>query len=343
MKIIYGLASEGMGHAIRAKPIIEELSKKHDLVIATDNEAYDFFSKQYKTQKIGSFRIVFENGKVKHVSTVIKNLLSFPKATLRFVSLIKKFSKFNPDLVIVDFEPFTNYLALWKKKPIISIDNQHTINTETDRPGNTKDRMVSKIVTKTLSPKADHYLACTFFFPETKNKRMNLFYPVLRKELLNKKPKYKNYILVYLSHSDQNLIHILKRINQEFIIYGLRKKIKEENIITKEFNEKSFIDDLANAKALISNGGFNTISEALYLKKPVYSIPLSGHYEQLLNAHYIQKLGYGIYSNSFSYEKLLSFIKNIPKFKKNLGKYKKHDNQALINKINSIINEISSN
>jgi uncharacterized protein (TIGR00661 family) len=47
---------------------------------------------------------------------------------------------------------------------------------------------------------------------------------------------------------------------------------------------------------VITNGGHNVVSEALYLGKPVFSFPIANAYEQFLNAHFLARLGYGDYS-----------------------------------------------
>ena len=39
------------------------------------------------------------------------------------------------------------------------------------------------------------------------------------------------------------------------------------------YNEDEFYDDLANSKAVVCNGGFTFITEAITLKKPIYSVP----------------------------------------------------------------------
>jgi len=44
---------------------------------------------------------------------------------------------------------------------------------------------------------------------------------------------------------------------------------------------------------VICNGGYTLMSEALYLGKPVLSIPLRRHGEQQLNATYLEALGLG--------------------------------------------------
>jgi UDP:flavonoid glycosyltransferase YjiC (YdhE family) len=50
---------------------------------------------------------------------------------------------------------------------------------------------------------------------------------------------------------------------------------------------------LAQADALVINGGFSAVSEALALNKPTFVIPLENHAEQYVNAQLVRDLGRG--------------------------------------------------
>jgi hypothetical protein len=50
---------------------------------------------------------------------------------------------------------------------------------------------------------------------------------------------------------------------------------------------------LANADALVINGGYSAVSEAFVLGKPVFVVPVPGHAEQFINAHLVSDLGLG--------------------------------------------------
>ena len=44
----------------------------------------------------------------------------------------------------------------------------------------------------------------------------------------------------------------------------------------------------------VANGGLSLIGEAVYLGKPIFSVPVRNQYEQVLNARYLEELGYGL-------------------------------------------------
>ncbi|HLD86464.1 MAG TPA: glycosyltransferase family protein, partial [Candidatus Nanoarchaeia archaeon] len=84
-------------------------------------------------------------------------------------------------------------------------------------------------------------------------------------------------------------------------------------------------------------GGFTLISEALYLQKPILSIPVEGQFEQTLNALYLKKLGYGVYAKKTTREGIEAFLGNLPLLKKYLKKYKKHTNKDALGKIENSV------
>ena len=90
-------------------------------------------------------------------------------------------------------------------------------------------------------------------------------------------------MLVYqTSTSDKRLVPTLNRVQKErFIVYGLRRNAVEGNCVIKDFSEEGFVEDLAQARAVVTNGGLSLIGEALYLGKPVYSVPVLHQFEQL--------------------------------------------------------------
>lgn len=339
MKILYGVASEGMGHAIRSKPIIEHLSKNNEVLVLTDRKAYNLLSKNFNTKKIENFYLVYNKEKVNFILTILYNTIRSPKIILKNSKIILNVIKnFKPDIVISDFDPITSYYGFISRKPLIYINNQHiSKNTKVIKPGNFLSRLLSNSIIALFSPSADYYLITTFFYPETRNNKTFLFPPILRKEILEAKSKKGKHILVYLRKNDGSVIKLLRGLDKKFIVYGLDKEFKERNITSKNFSEKEFIKDLESCKGVIANGGFTFLSEALYLHKPILTVPFEKQYEQILNAVYIKKLEYGEHTKKLTKEEITNFIKNIKLYNRRLKEYKREDNSKIIKKLDEII------
>src|SRR5262249_18227673 len=56
----------------------------------------------------------------------------------------------------------------------------------------------------------------------------------------------------------------------------------------------------------------NLLSEAVYLHKPVLSVPVEKQFEQVLNALYIHQLGYGAYARRLDQDVLEAFLARVP-------------------------------
>ena len=334
MKILFGINGEGMGHAVRSEVIIDELQKEHKIKVVAGGKAYNFLNKSFNTSKIGFFKIIYRNNAVSYSFTFLHNLLKFPFMFLYNLKLIPIMLSFNPDIVITDLEPFTCYLALLFHKKCISIDNQHIINTRL----NTGKSILDKIIIRALTIKANQYLVTTFFYPPVAKKRTYLFPPINRKKILEAKPQEKDFILVYqTSKSDKKLIPQLSQLSHRSIVYGLDKNTTISNVQLKKANEEEFIKDLVSCKAVITNGGFTLIGEALHLNKPILSVPVKRQFEQIRNAIYLNRLGYGKYCKEISKKNIENFLSNIKQYKTNLKKYKKEDNSKILKKLKELI------
>jgi len=65
-------------------------------------------------------------------------------------------------------------------------------------------------------------------------------------------------------------------------------------------------------------------------------------FEQVFNAHYVDKVGYGTYWDELNKERVESFLYNLPHYKENLKSYPRQDNSALLAKVDALIAEYTS-
>jgi len=346
MRILYGVAGEGKGHYTRSEAIIDELSKKHKVRIVAGGEAFKNFSKYYDDViKISSLHIKYRNNAVSNIGTAILNISNILEHISSIFRLNQFIHDFKPQLIISDFELFTNYLALLHKIPSITIDNEHVINKTRIKFSRRYilDYLKSRAVVKSMIFKSRYHVVTSFFFPEIKNnKKTFLFHPILRNQILKLKPSKKDHIIVYqTSKTFKALIPALLHVNEKFIIYGLNHDKKHKNLVFKKFNEDTFFEDLASCKAVIINGGFTLMTEAIYLGKPVLSIPVRKQFEQILNATYLKRLGYGEFHHNINKNIVERFLSKLDVYEKNLKNCKKCGDKDVLEKVEEIIKEIA--
>ena len=194
----------------------------------------------------------------------------------------------------------------------------------------------AKAVIKTYVVKPKIHIITSFFYPKVRGNHHAVIYPpIIREDILKLEPTEEDHIIVYQTSKESvKLVKRLKALKDEkFIVYGFNKEEVDGNLTYKLFNEDVFYDDLASAKAVVCNGGFTFISEAIHLRKPIYSVPAIGNFEQTLNGFYVQKLGYGEYHENLNAQKVYNFLKRLPKYQKRLEKVKKTNNDGVVREL----------
>jgi uncharacterized protein (TIGR00661 family) len=346
MKILYGVPGEGMGHATRSKVIITHLLKEHDVRVVSSSRAYEFLNKQFpgRVYEIKGLNFVYKDGGVEKLKTFQAILKKSPHDLFENFKAYKKINKeFTPDIVITDFETSVYLYAKYLKVPVIDVDNIQVISRcklEIKLPKEEKFNFnLAKTICKYRVPDCDNYLLSTFFDAEIVKENTTFIPPILRDEIINAKTDYKNHILVYqTSSSQQNLIKVLNEVEGEnFLVYGCNIDEVNGNCTLKKFSETGFIKDLATSKAIISNGGYSLISEAVYLHKPICSFPITNQFEQYMNAAYIEKLNYGKHLAEFNSKGVIEFLAKLDLYKKNINNYKQNGNQKTFKELDNLL------
>lgn len=345
--VFYTICGEGMGHAIRSKVIIEALKDKYDIHIFSSDRAYGYLKEKFdNVYKIGGFNTVYKNNQVANKKTFYKAVKSNPRNLKEgYEILYKKAKELRPNVIVTDFEIYGSMVSKLLKIPLISLDNIHMITqTKIDYPPRHNATMLkAKAIIKGYVIKPKIHILTSFFYPKIKPKKRAVIYPpVLREEILKLKPTVEDHIVVYQTSSENiKLVNKLKNLDENFIVYGFNKEKTDGNLQFRAFSEEQLFRDLSTAKAVIANGGFTFISESLYLKKPTFSMPASGNFEQVLNGFYVEKLGFGQYNEGINMSKINNFLDNLPKYQERLNQIKKTDNKGIINELKYRIEKYS--
>jgi uncharacterized protein (TIGR00661 family) len=341
MKILYGVVGEGMGHATRSRVILEHLTQHHDVHIVVSGRARDYLAKRFENvHNIWGFTINYEGNSVSKWNTLLQNLkgavTGWPQNVRKYFDLV---DQFQPDVVVSDFETFSYLFAKNHFLPVISVDNMQIINRCKHDPslvaGHEDAFEMTRSIVKAKLPGAFHYVVTTFFYPELRKDRTTLVPSILRPDILEAKSEPGEHLLVYqTSTTNTALVEGLKASGLPCRVYGMRRDITadvtEGNVTFKPFSEKGFIDDLRTARAVVAGGGYTLMSEAVYLHKPLLSVPVEGQFEQVINALYLEKLGYGMYAKKLDGGVLQEFLSRVPKAQEALKGYSQDGNKKCI-------------
>lgn len=342
MKILYGVVGEGMGHAVRSRVVIERLlAQGHEVEIMASGRAADFLAARFAgVRRIHGLHIVYQENRMRLAATLGSNLVAgagaIPENVSAYFELIRRFA---PQAVLSDFDSWTHVYAKAHRLPILSLDNNHMIHRCAHPPeviaGHEADFRLARTFVRGKLPFCDHYLITTFFFPEVRKPRTTLVPPILRPEILAARPTRGSHLLVYqTAEGNTGLARTLAGLRMECRIYGLRRSIRREQVEGslryRPFDESGFIADLASARAVIAGGSFTVMGEAVYLRKPMLSIPVQRQIEQVLNARWLERLGYGLYAESLDDPAVLHrFLDAIPACEERLAGYEQDGNEEL--------------
>jgi len=348
-RIIYGVAGQGFGHSSRSHLIGQRLlDAGHDVMFVGSRKSL-IYLKQYfgeRVKKIFGLLFAFEDGRIDKSETLKRNLLNLPEGHKQNNELFKKFFEpFEPELVISDFEPFCAWWAWRNRVPFISVDHEHMLTLcKLEHPAKSWfSRITARMVTKCHYVGAVAYIIINFFKAPLRIDSAILSPPIIRPVVRELQPSHGNHIVVYstIGSGKQQLQKLLNKFSsEEFYVYGFNKSGKYDNCIFKERSTEGFLTDLAAARGVIASAGFSLISECLHLKKKMLLIPVAGQYEQIINAHYIQKLGLGVSADKLDEAVLARFLKEIDKPMPDDGRILWPDNDRFFQILQDVLNRL---
>ncbi len=343
--ILYGVNGEGSGHSTRAQEVISHLiAKGHTVHIASFDRGLRNLQEKFDVTEIYGLRLAYVNNQVRYGPTLTRNLLSVRQRTKSIAQLTERVEEWKIELVVTDFEPLTCHVGHHLRLPIISIDNQHCLtNTDVSYPRKYRsDAAVTKLVTRIMTPRADAYLVTSFFESRVTRPRTFLFPPILRQSVLDATPTTGEQILVYVTSPAPALAKLLASVRASFVAYGFGREGQSGNVLYRKPGMDQFLQDLIGAKAVIANAGFSLMTEALHLAKPYLAIPIEHQFEQIFNAYWLDKMGYGTYWEELNKERVESFLYNLPGYRERLSAYPRRGDTALLDKLCSLLADFTS-
>lgn len=283
MKILYAVQGTGNGHITRAVEIIPFLQKRGDLDILVSGIQSDIELPFDVKFKLSGLSFVFgKKGGIDYWKTFLK--LNSGK----LLKDIKALDVKDYDLIISDFEPVSAWAALKANKTCIGLSNQvATLHPLAPKP--LKDDYMGRLVLRNYAPTKFNY---GFHF---KSLDETVFTPIIRKEVREIITTNEGHYTVYLpSYDDNRMIKNLTKINNvkwQVFSKHTSKAYKINNISVFPIDSELFLKSMASSAGVLTNAGFGTTSEAMFLKKKLLVIPMKKQYEQHCNAVMLGEMG----------------------------------------------------
>jgi uncharacterized protein (TIGR00661 family) len=321
MRILYGVCSDGLGHAMRARILAEQLQRAgHELLFAAFGRPAALLRRHgFQVLEVRGLTCSFEAGAVRRGRTLLRALSETPSRIHHNArAALNEVKAFAPDVTLTDFSGFACYAKLVTRCPVISIDHQHVIDRfhhpREVTHGFRGNFEVARATVTAKTPGCERFLVTSFYFPQPRvgtESSTHLTGPLLRPELARLTATRGEHVLIYQTAAGDNaLLETLRAVRDvPFRVYGAGPARHVGNVQLLPFDEAGFLADLASARAVVSNGGFSALSEAIYLNKPVLSIPVAHQGEQQLNAAWLSRLGLGMRGDKLTPRLMRDFLR----------------------------------
>lgn len=299
-RVLYSCCGEGQGHSSRVLTITRALMRLgHEVKVLASNKAFAVLCDGLPdVRKIPGFVFVYQNNRVELVASFRENLPLIRQRAQIIRQIRDLIESWQPHLAITDFEPFLPRAAKLSGLRCISLDHQGVIPFA--RPSLPVRQWIPALAARSVVQQTSYQeearLATSFFYPPRPRRgNVQFFPPILREKVLNITPRDDQYVVVYqTSSSFTRLPELLRRLPFQFKVFAYEREGNEGNISYYPRSDVRFIEEVGGASWVLTNGGYTLMSEALYLGKPVFSLPVAWQFEQWLNARYLQDLGYGV-------------------------------------------------
>jgi uncharacterized protein (TIGR00661 family) len=284
MRVLYGVQATGNGHISRARATGKYLKAEGIAVdfLFSGRPADQFFD----MQQFGDFQVktgltfVTEQGHINYLKTAIE------AKPLELWRDIRELDCSAYDLVLTDFEPITAWAARRQKKRSVAFGHQYAFLHQIPQ---IHDNPLSRSIFKFFAPAQQQVGLHWHHFNQP------ILPPIVDLEPeLNTADPHK--VLVYLPFEDQQqVIQWLQPLSQyQFYLYGPGlSKNQLGHIQSSGPCVDDFKRDLHQSSAVLSNSGFELVSEALQLQKRILVKALQGQMEQESNALALTQLQLG--------------------------------------------------
>ncbi len=276
--------------------LARRLERSHELAFWCPDTIREPLARSFPSSPVSSvpaMRIVMSGSAVDLGATAAANIPPLLSAVTVVSGLQAELDDWGPDGVLSDFEPFLPEAAARAGLPILQLNHPGII---TRALAGEPRALAAKAVAASMMGRFDRLLISSFFDGDVG--------PIIRPEVLRAaasarrasgrgRDSRNGFILVYAREG----------LAQRFRDFAAAFPRREFRFFPDP--ARDYPAELASCAAIIAPAGHQTLSEALCLGKPIFSVPLDGQVEQELNASMLRRSGRGEWAPASSFEEPL--------------------------------------
>ncbi|HEY4785764.1 MAG TPA: glycosyltransferase family protein [Bacteroidales bacterium] len=331
MRFLFIVQGEGRGHmtqAISMRDILVRNGHEVTEVLVGKSKVreipkffYEKIDTQVHTYESPNFQVSQNNKGIHIYRSIIYNITRL-RTYFRSISFIlKKIDEQKPDVVLNFYEMLAGITWFLRRPKVryICVGHQFLmLHPDFVFPkGHGFQIWMLNFLSRLTAYKSEKNLALSFVpMPDVPKKKIFVVPPVLRKEVLDLTPGDDGYILGYMlnaGYSEEIIRWHKNHPDLKAHFFWDKKEAPEDlevepNLFFHRISDVKFLAYMKNCIGFSSTSGFESVCEAMYLRKPVLMVPTAGHIEQRCNSVDAVRAGAGIACESFELDKLLDFI-----------------------------------
>jgi len=334
MKMMFCVLGEGRGHMTQAMAVKEMAEAAgHQIVAVTlgvsaQRPMPEYFASAMKTpvRQLPTLEFKYKNSRsVSNTATLLGVFGKLPK----YFGILRQFDAIvretQPDVIINFFEPMAAFYAITRfhRPPIVAIGHQFMFQHPgyVRTPELWKQKLSMRIYTWLLGARATKLALSLYTAPDLPAKRIIVGPPILRKQLfqLTANPA-GDFALVYLlnhGYAEQIIAWSAKnpatRLHCFYDKPGAPAEFQHSPALTfHKLDGEKFLKLMAECRHVVCTAGFESVSEAAWLGKPLFLVPVENHVEQQINALDAEQFGIGLAEKSFNLDRLAELPDSLP-------------------------------
>ncbi|MEM1054609.1 MAG: glycosyltransferase family protein [Bacteroidota bacterium] len=312
LRILFAVQGEGRGHMTQALALAPMLRRAgYQILGATVSASHRQSVPAFFRDGLGApvhllSAPTFEadaHGRIHLGRTVWAGLRSARSTSASLDALAGLLDEHEPDVIVSFFDALTGLYGLLRPSdaPVVAVGHQFMFEYPEYpfAPGQPLQRAAMRGYTRALGASAETRLALSFYDAEVPREGTVVMPPLLRPEVLAMNgAKDDGSLLVYLM--EPALASVLARWSDchpgvpIHCFTAMEPRVHSEALTFHALSGTDFLRRMAVCRGVVCTAGFESVSEAMWLGKPVCMAPTPGHYEQRCNARDAATEGAGL-------------------------------------------------
>lgn len=302
LRVLFAVQGDGRGHMTQALAVAPMLRRAgHEVCAATVSvggrqRPPAFFRKGLGAPVeplVGTTFATGDDGRIRLGATVAKAVGSWRALSQSLDAMTALIEEHEPDVIVSFYDSLTALHGLWRPEeaPVVAVGHQFMFEhgIYPFAPGQPVQRAAMRAYTRFVGASASARLALSFYDAPEASGEVLVVPPLLRPEVMRLRGAMSDgSLLIYLMEPAMAVDLAAwsdRHPEVEIHCFSAARPHQHSRALTfHALSGEAFLARMATCRGVVCTAGFETVSEAMWLGKPVCMVPTPGHYEQRCNA-----------------------------------------------------------